>query len=46
MEKKEYEELLSLAISTGADFAEIYTEDGKTTSYRVLDSKLDGIAKL
>lgn len=43
MEKKEYEELLSLAISTGADFAEIYTEDGKTTSYRVLDSKLDGI---
>lgn len=43
MKKNEYEELLSLAISTGADFAEIYVEDGKTTSYKVLDSKLDDI---
>ena len=44
MEKKDYEELLSLAISTGADFAEIYEECGKTTSYQVLDSKLDNIS--
>lgn len=43
MNKKDYEELLTLAMSTGADFAEIYVEDGKTLSYRVLDSKLDGI---
>lgn len=43
MDKKDYEELLTLAMSTGADFAEIYVEDGKTLSYRVLDSKLDGI---
>ena len=32
MEKKDYEELLTLAISTGADFAEIYEENGKTAS--------------
>ena len=44
MEKKDYEELLTLAISTGADFAEIYEECGKTTSYQVLDSKLDNIS--
>lgn len=43
MDKKDYEELLTLAMSTGADFAEIYVEDGKTISYRVIDSKLDGI---
>ncbi len=43
MNKKDYEELLTLAMSTGADFAEIYVEDGKTISYRVIDSKLDGI---
>lgn len=29
MEKKDYEELLTLAMSTGADFAEIYEEEGK-----------------
>lgn len=43
MNKKDYEELLTLAISTGADFAEIYEEDGKSTSYCFLSSKLDGI---
>lgn len=43
MEKKDYEELLSLVISTGADFAEIYEEDGRRKSYRVLNSMLDGI---
>lgn len=44
MKKKDYEELLSLAMSTGADFAEIYEEDGKSTTYRVLNSMLDGIS--
>lgn len=44
MEKKDYEKLLSLAMSTGADFAEIYEEDGKTTNYRVLNSMLDTIS--
>ena len=44
MEKKDYEELLTLAMSTGADFAEIYEEEGKRTNYSVLNSILDGIA--
>ena len=44
MKKKDYEELLTLAMSTGADFAEIYEEEGKRTSYSVLNSILDGIA--
>lgn len=43
MNKKTLEELLNYAISTGADFAEIYIEDSAETSYRVLDSKLDSI---
>ena len=43
MEKKEFEEFLNLAISTGADFAEIYYEKAKTTTYRLSDSKLDAI---
>lgn len=44
MKKKDYEELLTLAMSTGADFAEIYEEEGKRTNYSVLNSILDGIA--
>lgn len=43
MNKKTLEELLSYAVSTGADFAEIYIEDSTQTSYKVLDSKLDSI---
>ncbi len=43
MEKKDYEELLTLAMSTGADLAEIYEEEGKRTNYSVLNSILDGI---
>lgn len=43
MEKKDYEKLLSLAMSTGADFAEIYEENGKTTRFNVLNSMLDGM---
>lgn len=46
MEKKDYEELLTLAMSTGADFAEIYEEDGHRTNYRVLNSMLDGISTI
>ena len=46
MEKKYYEELLTLAMSTGADFAEIYEEDGNRTNYRVLNSMLDGISTI
>ena len=46
MEKKDYEELLTLAMSTGADFAEIYEEDGNRTNYRVLNSMLDGISTI
>ena len=44
MKKKDYEELLTLAMSTGADFAEIYEEDGKHTTYRMLNSELDAIS--
>jgi TldD protein len=43
MQKKELEEYLNLALSTGADFAEIYLEDYKNTNYRLNDSKLDTI---
>lgn len=44
MKKNDYEELLTLGMSTGADFAEIYEEDGYRTNYRVLNSMLDGIS--
>lgn len=43
MEKKEFQEYLNLALSTGADFAEIYYEDVKLNNYRLNDSKLDTI---
>lgn len=43
MEKAEYEKLLTLAMSTGADYAEIYNEDSKTKTFKVTDSKLDNI---
>lgn len=43
MKKNEFEEYLNIALSTGADFAEIYYEKAKTTSYRLSDSKLDTI---
>ena len=35
MEKKEFEEFLNLAISTGADFAEIYYEKALTVVFVV-----------
>ena len=43
MEKKQYEELLNILLSTGADFAEIYYEDVKNKIYDFNTSKLDAI---
>ena len=43
MDKNEFEEYINLAVSTGADFAEIYYEDAKYKVYRLNDSKLDTI---
>lgn len=43
MEKNEFEEYINLALSTGADFAELYYEKAKSTTYRLSDSKLDAI---
>ena len=44
MNKQQYEKLLNIAIENGADFAEIYDEKSTSTSYKVMDSKLDNIA--
>ena len=43
MKKEQYEELLNILMSTGANFAEIYYEDAKSKSYEYNDSKLDSI---
>ena len=43
MEKKQYEELLNILLSTGADFAEVYFEEASSKSYEYNDSKLDSI---
>lgn len=43
MKKQEYENLLTLAMSTGADYAEIYQENSKLRTFNVIDSKLDSI---
>ena len=43
MNKEQLEKYLSLAVSTGADFAEIYFEDTRNKSYNFNDSKLDTI---
>ncbi len=43
MKKNEYEEYLNLALSTGADFAELYYEKAITTTYKLSNSKLDTI---
>lgn len=43
MQKKDFENLLTIAMSTGADFAEIYYENAYTKCYNALDSKLDNI---
>lgn len=41
MQKKEFQKYLNLALSTGADFAEIYYEETKLNDYKLNDSKLD-----
>lgn len=43
MEKKQLEKYLTIAMSTGADFAEIYFENEKMKTYKINDSKLDTI---
>lgn len=43
MNKGMYEELLNIALSTGANFAEIYYENSITKVYKVLNSKVDDI---
>ena len=43
MKKEQLEKYLTLAVSTGADFAEIYFEDTRNKSYNFNDSKLDTI---
>ena len=44
MKKEQFENLLSIAMSTGADFAEIYYEVSSSKSYNFSDSKLDTIS--
>jgi len=44
MNKELLEELLTLALSTGADFAEIYYENRKRNNFNVTSSKLDNIS--
>ena len=43
MQKKEFEKYLNLAMSTGADFAELYYEKNNNMTYRLTDSKLDSV---
>lgn len=43
MTKEEFEKYLNLAMSTGADFAELYFEKNTNKVFRLLDSKLDSI---
>ena len=44
MQKQELEDYLNLALSTGADYVELYYEESKDNNYRLVDSKLDTIA--
>lgn len=43
MKKEQYEELINILLSTGADFAEIYYEESSSKSYEYNDSKIDSI---
>ena len=43
MQKEDFQKYLNLALSTGADFAELYYEDKKSSTLRLSDSKLDVI---
>ena len=44
IEKKLLEQLLSVAMSTGADFAEVYAERTQNDSVHLLDKKIDQIS--
>lgn len=41
MKKNEFEEYINIALSNGADFAEIYYEESIGNFYQLIDSKLD-----
>ena len=43
MNKKDYENYINLALSTGADFAEVFYEESENNILRLNDSKLDTI---
>ena len=43
LEKRLLEEILGIAVSTGADFAEVYCELTRNGSIRLLDSQIDAI---
>lgn len=43
MKKEEFEKLINILLSTGADFADIYYEEASSKSYEYTNSKLDTI---
>ena len=43
LEKRLLEEILGIAVSTGADFAEVYCELTRNGSIRLLDRQIDAI---
>ena len=44
LEKRLLEEILGIAVSTGADFAEVYCELTRNGNYRLLDGSIDNIS--
>lgn len=45
MKKDRLERMLEAMMSTGADFAEVFIEDKKTTVFNYIDNNLDGYSK-
>ena len=43
IDKRLLEEILGIAVSTGADFAEVYSERTRNGSIRLLDSAIESI---
>ena len=43
IEKRLLEEILAIAVSTGADFAEVYSERTRNGSIRLLDGAIESI---
>ena len=43
LDKTLLEEILGIAVSTGADFAEVYSELTRNGNIRLLDGKIDSI---